>query len=1084
MLNDETFRTTFRWRTLIAGLAAVTVSLAGMAWAHSAPANAAAEVTFTVNPQGDDAADGSSASPFKTIERARDAVRAVNDDMTGDIRVVLEGGTYPITQTIDFTVEDSGTNGHRVIYSAAEGERPVLDAGTAVTGWTRDDGDVWKAPLARDSKLRSLYVDGRRAQMASTTVSSRGCVGTYSITAGQAPWAWESGTECDGIAYDAGSVPAISRNVGDIEITSATTWTTALVGVRAVDTISGGSQRLLRLQQPGAAIAMGAMYGPFATGGTHTISNAYEFLDTAGEFYFDRAAQTVFYKAAPGVDMSNTPVVAPNELETVLDIAGNSTSDRVQNLTFEGLTVEHTDWNLATVDGSMVKQATQSNLSNVAYAKSNWHQYEYRNVDLAPAAIEVSSASGLSFTRNSVKHVGADGISLMNDVVDTDITGNSTSDIGGTAISIGHPQHVYIGDGTPTNGEKYMPGVEGAPTDIRVTNNYLYDTATLFAGSPVVAAYFLDGLVFEHNRVEKTTWNGISLGWGWKDFDGDANSVRPGVPTTVARDNSVRYNAFYDTMGALADSAPIYTLGSQPGTELSNNYIQGVGAGHTYGLHPDEGSASLLWDKNVLNISEGVLWALNSGVWGRQNNLTITNTWSPNNKIYEAVVPQSRIDNLLVFPDKIWPREAYDVALGSGLQSEYWDLLASPVLSSADQVLPTSVRVESGSASIPIRRSADPTRSVWIAPEGTTSFVPGATITTASGSAESIAVPATPGKYRLFTLDSAGAASSPSAGVIWRIDPAPTNAKLTETRAGRCIDVGGSGSRGVLADCDGGADQAFTYTAERELRVLGKCLAAEGGHRALETQLAAEDCTGSPDQKWEIISNGNLVGVGSGLCVDGLGGGNGVGTRIGLWTCSDAVNQVWRIVSPPVTSAPAAPTGVTAASEGDDVLVSWTAPSADGGSPVLEYRVYAAGGTAPLGAAAVGSTQVRVTGVAPGTTATYEVSAVNAVGESPRSAASASVTTPAFTVKAESRCVGGKAYVLMSLRNNGQTPLKATMASTYGDKSFTQVGTNKTVAATVNSRVTSLPSGQVTATVEVGDNSWTRTAPYSALSCR
>ncbi|NQX13819.1 RICIN domain-containing protein [Microbacteriaceae bacterium VKM Ac-2855] len=86
------------------------------------------------------------------------------------------------------------------------------------------------------------------------------------------------------------------------------------------------------------------------------------------------------------------------------------------------------------------------------------------------------------------------------------------------------------------------------------------------------------------------------------------------------------------------------------------------------------------------------------------------------------------------------------------------------------------------------------------------------------------------------------------------------------------------------------------------MRVLGKCLSAAGGSRSLETPAARETCTGSFDQKWELISNGNIVGVGSGLCLDGLGGGNSSGTRIGLWTCTDAVNEIWRITSSPLVA--------------------------------------------------------------------------------------------------------------------------------------------------------------------------------------
>jgi hypothetical protein len=105
--------------------------------AGSAPALAATQATYYVSPSGDDANPGTIALPFKTVQHARDVVRTVNANMTGDIYVYLRGGNYPVTSTIDFVPSDSGTNGNRVIYSAYPGEKPILNGGVQVTGWTQ-----------------------------------------------------------------------------------------------------------------------------------------------------------------------------------------------------------------------------------------------------------------------------------------------------------------------------------------------------------------------------------------------------------------------------------------------------------------------------------------------------------------------------------------------------------------------------------------------------------------------------------------------------------------------------------------------------------------------------------------------------------------------------------------------------------------------------------------------------------------------------------------------------------------------------------------------------------------------------------
>jgi hypothetical protein len=141
------------------------------------PASAATQATFYVAPTGNDSNPGTITSPFRTLQHARDVVRTVNANMSGDINVFLRGGTYPVSSTIDFGSGDSGTNGFRVIYSAFPNETPVLEGGVQVTGWTQHSGNIWKAPLDRANKLRSLYVNGKRAFMASKTMNSAGCSG-------------------------------------------------------------------------------------------------------------------------------------------------------------------------------------------------------------------------------------------------------------------------------------------------------------------------------------------------------------------------------------------------------------------------------------------------------------------------------------------------------------------------------------------------------------------------------------------------------------------------------------------------------------------------------------------------------------------------------------------------------------------------------------------------------------------------------------------------------------------------------------------------------------------------------------------
>lgn len=105
---------------------------------------------------------------------------------------------------------------------------------------------------------------------------------------------------------------------------------------------------------------------------------------------------------------------------------------------------------------------------------------------------------------------------------------------------------------------------------------------------------------------------------------------------------------------------------------------------------------------------------------------------------------------------------------------------------------------------------------------------------------------------------------------------------------------------------------------------------------------------------------------------------------------SSAASSPSTAVTP--AGAPGAPTGVTATQNGGaaSVNVSWTAPTSTGGSPIFEY--YVAGTPNGTCFATAPTTYCNVTGLTYGTPYTFTVYAVNAVGNSPLSAPSASVT--------------------------------------------------------------------------------------------
>jgi hypothetical protein len=146
------------------------------------------------------------------------------------------------------------------------------------------------------------------------------------------------------------------------------------------------------------------------------------------------------------------------------------------------------------------------------------------------------------------------------------------------------------------------------------------------------------------------------------------------------------------------------------------------------------------------------------------------------------------------------------------------------------------------------------------------------------------------------------------------------------------------------------------------------------------------------------------------------------------------LNDTWTYQA--TATVPAAPTGVagTSGANGQSV-VTWSAPTSDGGSAITGYTVEYSATSGGTYAAASMCTDVNaltctVTGLANGTGYYFEVEAINSVGTGPLSSASA-VATPPATIPAAPTGVAGTSGA------NGQSVVTWTVPTSDGGSAIT-----------------------------------------------
>lgn len=608
----------------------------GCALAFAGAAAAATQATFYVSPSGNDAAAGTKDAPFKTITQAQKAVRAINGSMTGDIEVILREGTYVLPSTVNFTEADGGKDGHYVRYKAADGEKPLITGGMQITGWTIHDeaNNIWKAEGV-DGRFRQLYVNNRKAV--------RACFPNVIAANEKGNGGFDhdfvrlTKVDSSGRAFDV-SADYIKniKNIEDVEIHLMIAWSENILRLEKAQ-VNGGTAKLIP-KDPERTKLFHRAYPMLGTAFMSNppkqqvfyLENSYDLIDAPGEWYLDEKNQTLYYKPREGESMATAHVVAPR-LNTLFNVLGKDTKNKVGYMSFEGLIFAHSNYTRPSEEGFLDLQAANFNVDVLPDpSRGNWEKLNSNKYLLwrPDAAFRVENAHHFLVQGNVFSQIAATGLDFVSGTNDDMIQGNAFFEIGAAGIMLGK----FYQDSTTEIHIAYNPSdKDEISTRDTVKNNLVTNVTNEHQGAVGIGAGYPRYVVIEHNEVSYTYYSGISIGFGWTKQQ------------TAMTNNHVNWNEIHHIARLLCDSGPIYTLSNQgTGSEIQHNYIHDNGTSKwadywNVPIYLDEGSSGFTVKENVFKNSPAGVGQNQAG----QNNLQQSNNYYSDDVVNNAGIEKA-----------------------------------------------------------------------------------------------------------------------------------------------------------------------------------------------------------------------------------------------------------------------------------------------------------------------------------------------------------------------------------------------------------------------------------------------------------
>jgi hypothetical protein len=505
--------------------------------APSASAPAAPAADFYVAPDGDDANPGTADRPFKTMIRARDAVRVLKigqqSGAVKDIIVMLRGGRYYVARPICFDVNDSSNYGRTITYRNYPGETPVLIGGVRIDGWKRFKDNIFAArvPFLGTGlfDLQQIFENGTPDWPARTPNEG---------------WLTLENPRRQSFCYRA-------ADLGPMNHFDASHLDAGQLAVRMYEVGSYFSNRIpvQRIDPSARRIWLRARpyYMPVA-GQDYLLEGAMEFLDAPGEFCADPKTQTLYLWPHAPIDESSEIVVptAPS----IIQFKTYSAEAPVHDVAIEGLELIG-GAAPALMSGPWADQGDNGH-PGVEFDRATplestrWGQVQFKNA-------QKISIRNCRLLYGGMNALALNGASRAITVSGCDITG-------------------CVAHGLLLGGDPVLPDAAGAPSAQRenghhtITNNYIHHTGRGAVFGSGVAIGGSGHNTISHNLFTDIPRSAVTLFFQW-----DIPRAR-----TSMTDNVISHNEMIRTGTATWDGGAFYIGSTADHTRFENNRIADI----------------------------------------------------------------------------------------------------------------------------------------------------------------------------------------------------------------------------------------------------------------------------------------------------------------------------------------------------------------------------------------------------------------------------------------------------------------------------------------------------------------------------